>query len=109
MKKYAYNIRHNYGKEGKRADYTPYACQRIITGAAPGVNEHHGAPRAGRGGGAAAAHVRRAGCPYKHWDMGQLRATLARMHVRGAAPRDRWGGRRTDAVCRSARPTSRAS
>ncbi|CAG7903843.1 unnamed protein product [Brassica rapa] len=58
-KEYAYGIRHNYGKEGKRTDYTPYACQKIIS-SAPGVGDHHG-------------------CPYRHFSEDNLRAALGRM------------------------------
>ncbi|KFK41135.1 hypothetical protein AALP_AA2G090500 [Arabis alpina] len=58
-KEYAYSIRHNYGKEGKRTDYTPYACQKIIS-SAPGVGDHHG-------------------CPYRHFSEDNLRAALGRM------------------------------
>ncbi|PIN08357.1 Eukaryotic-type DNA primase, large subunit [Handroanthus impetiginosus] len=60
-KEYAYGIRHNYGKEGKRTDYTPYSCQRIIS-STPGVGDHHG-------------------CPYRHFSEENLRAALSKMGV----------------------------
>lgn len=42
-KTYAYNIRHHYGKEGKRRNLSPFPCIRIIN-ERPGPGEHHGCP-----------------------------------------------------------------
>ncbi|KAH9708130.1 DNA primase large subunit [Citrus sinensis] len=67
-KEYAYSIRHNYGKEGKRTDYTPYSCQKIIS-LTPGVGDHHG-------------------CPYRHFSEENLSAALGRMGVGSRAMED---------------------
>ncbi|KAJ1752015.1 DNA primase subunit pri2, partial [Coemansia sp. RSA 1821] len=59
QKGYAYNIRHNYGMEGRRADYAPYSCHRVIMTNPPGPGDHHG-------------------CPFRHFAPERLRAALHR-------------------------------
>jgi DNA primase large subunit len=41
--RYAYNIRHNYGKEGKRMNYSAYGCPKVIN-TIPSANETCGCP-----------------------------------------------------------------
>jgi DNA primase large subunit len=60
-KQYSYTIRHNYGKEGKRVQYTPYGCNKIIN-MQPGAGDH-------------------CGCPFKHFDEAALRARLSMRRV----------------------------
>jgi DNA primase large subunit len=69
QKEYTYNIRHMYGKEGKRTNYTPYSCSKIILGTPPNSGEHHG-------------------CPYRHFDDGHLASILGKMQIGNAAERN---------------------
>lgn len=60
-KEYAYNIRHHYGKEGKRRNLMPFPCIRIIN-ERPGPGEHNG-------------------CPYREFQEGRLKQALRGMGV----------------------------
>lgn len=68
QKEYTYNIRHMYGKEGKRTNYSAYNCNKIIMGAPPNTGEHHG-------------------CPYRHYDDDHLSSLLNKMQIGKASDR----------------------
>ncbi|RIA92495.1 eukaryotic and archaeal DNA primase, large subunit-domain-containing protein [Glomus cerebriforme] len=63
LKDYAYNIRHNYGLEGKRQDYKPLNCMSIISSYRPNSGEIHG-------------------CPFREFSQSNLSAKLVQMGVR---------------------------
>ena len=62
-KEYAYNIRHNYGLEGKRANYPPWSCSKIQNLPLPNSTEMHG-------------------CPYKVFSEDKLKALLYDMKLK---------------------------
>ncbi|KAJ3181073.1 DNA primase large subunit [Gaertneriomyces sp. JEL0708] len=64
QKQYAYNVRYNYGLEGKRMDYSPYSCMKLITGS--GQNADHG-------------------CPFKYFPPDQLRQLISTYSAGGEA------------------------
>lgn len=55
-KSYAYGVRYNYGKEGKRQNWAPHSCMKIIT-------NNVGAQDV-------------CGCPFKLWDPIEMRSKL---------------------------------
>ena len=63
-RKYAYSIRHYYGKVGKRYDRPPLNCDKIITKLpAPGPGQFHG-------------------CPFKYWGESALRTHMQARQIR---------------------------
>lgn len=51
-----YTVKHSYGAEGKKTNYSPYTCHKIINSKV-GSGEHHG-------------------CPFRHFGTEELRSFL---------------------------------
>jgi hypothetical protein len=62
-KQYAYYIRYSYGLEGKKANYMPFNCDKIISFNAPMGGECHG-------------------CPFKNYSADELRKVLSTCDLR---------------------------
>ena len=59
-----------YGKEGKRANYTPYNCVKIIMNNAPQTSgDHHG-------------------CPFRHYDEEHLSVLLNKLKIWSVSERE---------------------
>ncbi|PSN58438.1 DNA primase large subunit [Blattella germanica] len=67
-KKYAYSLRHTYGKEGKRANYVPYSCIKIIMSPI-GADDAHG-------------------CPFRHSELSNLKQKLLSWNISPASVHD---------------------
>lgn len=65
-KEYSYNIRYNYGQEGKKTSLSAYGCKKIINDNPPGSGDAHG-------------------CPFKHFDKEHLESMLKRYGTDGGA------------------------
>lgn len=61
-REYAYNIRYNYGKEGKKTSFSAFGCSKIINDNAPGPGDTHG-------------------CPFRHFDATNLKQMLFRFGI----------------------------